>query len=533
MTASENEVQLFNRGEKVLCYEPDQSKHRVLYDSKVLAVYTRKDKQGQIYYGYKIHFQGWSASWDKEVRAPILLKDNEENRKLQRELAAAAQLEKTGGFSYKDTKTPTLPSAKRKRVPKSEEQANDSSPLSQSSLFQKNQKSPANLQDSSANRTRDKSRGRKSLLDESVSGGDATMRNSRKSVRGQGKRKAGKTRLSFNNASEATAKLFHQEDRVMLRISERLREYMEYDYHAISKVGMQHVLPARVPIVTILENFVKQTAVELAIGIKQESLRARNTQSRNAKLEREFDRVMSNVCMLKEVVDGLRIYFEFHLEDHLLYKEEMNYIQEYLTPENLKARRDYLNNVYDAETYDMEVKLTTTPEGENILGGVEYEKQLEKCLVYIVKKIGKGKTNLSHAYDQRDSPYKAAYRLPNEMRGFLCETFSWRLLSAESPPEKSMVFGAPHLARLLVKIPEWLNGSPIPNEKLKDLLPHLGSLINYVENHKAWFDKDNYTKISTEYIVKSDPKSWFDKDNYVGTDTIPKQPIILEGAIDK
>lgn len=140
MTAKENEDQIFNRGERVLCYEPDDSKARVLYASKVtqsqtqkyrlthtthtrhtetsntnakctrrstrvftpknlfssqvLAVYEKRNEKNLRYFDYKIHFQGWSSTWDRIVRASCLLKDNEENRKLQRELAEAAQVQK-------------------------------------------------------------------------------------------------------------------------------------------------------------------------------------------------------------------------------------------------------------------------------------------------------------------------------------------------------------------------------------------------------------------------------------------------------
>ncbi|KAH8302415.1 hypothetical protein KR044_006295 [Drosophila immigrans] len=493
MTARENEVQLFNRGERVLCYEPDPSKARVLYVSKVLAVYERKDDSKRIYFEYKIHFQGWSSSWDRNVRASGLLKDNDENRKLQRELADAAQLQKSGGYTYKDTKTPTLPVTKKPRLTRGghleEQQPVDPLDISQEHTPSQSHK---------------KSSGPKP---QSEGAADAiAMRETRKAARGG--RKGGKSLFSLrtppkdaahnnhNTTSQEEEKLLHQEDRVMLRISERLRGYMEYDYNMICMLGKQHALPARMPIVSILESFVKQRAVELAIGIKQDSSRGRITTSRNARMEREYDRVMSIVCMLKEVVDGLRIYFEFHLEDHLLYKEEQDYALGYLTDENLTHCSNMLNNAYNPINTDVElIRQNTTVNGlgdenEIVFGGIEYMKHRDKYLEYIVK--NSGKNSMALAYDVRNSPYQAADKLPFEMYGFLCETFNWRLLSAESRPEKSMMFGAPHLARLLVKLPEYLNVSPISNEKLEDLLKHLNSFINYLENHEEWFDKENY-----------------------------------------
>ncbi|EDV38851.1 uncharacterized protein Dana_GF24792 [Drosophila ananassae] len=486
MTELKDEVQVFNKGEIVLCYEPDKSKKRVLYTSKVLAVFERTDEHGLRYYDYKIHFQGWRPSYDRSVRASVLLKDSEENRQLQRELAEAAQLQIKGDYSYKGT--PDKPASKKKRSGRGlgtyvEDPALD--PLDTTPIIA-DQEMPSNTRGSGrGNRNnRDNSGGRKEKGSGSAS---ATPEAKIRSTRG-------------GQVEETPMEVLEPEERVMLRISERLREYMEYDYNMVVKLGKQHAMPARIPIVTILENFVKQRAVELAISIKQDSSRARNTQSRNARMELEYDRVMSNVCMLKEVVDGIRIYFEFHVDDHLLYREEKEYAHNYLTDDNMRNCSIALNNSYDYINPNCDTELLSmdgTPVIGNksngvdggILGEIEYEKQLQKCLLYIVKSTGK---NTAHAYDQRTSPFTAAYKLPPEMKGFLCETFTWRLLSAESPPEKSMVFGAPHLARMMIKLPEFLNFSPISNRKLVDLLPHLDSFINYLENHKEWFDKENY-----------------------------------------
>ncbi|XP_001353340.1 protein male-specific lethal-3 [Drosophila pseudoobscura] len=490
MTAKEDEVQVFNKGEKVLCYEPDKSKARVLYNSKVLTVVERRDEHGLRYYDYKIHFQGWRPSYDRAVRASCLLKDTEENRNLQRELAEAAQLQISGGYSYKGT--PSQPPSKKKRLTRVGGNVEDQEPALDTTQGQKEPEVPPTngSQPAAGNRSRENSGGRKA--EKSIGAEELKMRNTR--GHSTGKKPAKKETVEVE-------KYVVQEDRVMLRISERLREYMEYDYNMIVKLGKQHAMPARMPIICILENFVKQRAVELAIGIKQDS--KRNTQSRNARMEREYDRVMSNVCMLKEVVDGLRIYFEFHVEDHLLYKEEKEYAYNYLTDDNLKNVSVKLNSSYDFINPNCDTELISMEGtqggasapgpinnyGSQIINGLEYEKQFQRCLLYIAKSSGK---NTANSYDPRTCPYTAADKLPMEMRGFLRETFKWRLLSAESMPEKSMVFGAPHLARLMIKVPEYLNISPISNQKLEDLLPHLDSFINYLENHKEWFDKENY-----------------------------------------
>lgn len=49
---------------------------------------------------YLIHFQGWNSSWDRCVSEDFVLKDTEENRKLQKDLADKAQLQ-LGAYLYR------------------------------------------------------------------------------------------------------------------------------------------------------------------------------------------------------------------------------------------------------------------------------------------------------------------------------------------------------------------------------------------------------------------------------------------------
>lgn len=131
----------FEEGEKVLCYEPNPLKTKVLYDSKVndnilplfhvsfatfqwtvfVFIFCLGFKSGawkrwprtpnilQVSHPfssecddehptclirgfYELVFQGWNSTWDRYVTDEFILKDTEENRKLQKELAEEAQL---------------------------------------------------------------------------------------------------------------------------------------------------------------------------------------------------------------------------------------------------------------------------------------------------------------------------------------------------------------------------------------------------------------------------------------------------------
>lgn len=82
----------------------------------------------------------------------------------------------------------------------------------------------------------------------------------------------------------------------MLRISERLRQYLEYDYDMIVKYDKQHALPSRIPVVAILEKFVKQTALKMVFTSNQQegAPRRRTAQPRTTdKKEKDVDKIIA------------------------------------------------------------------------------------------------------------------------------------------------------------------------------------------------------------------------------------------------
>lgn len=82
----------------------------------------------------------------------------------------------------------------------------------------------------------------------------------------------------------------------MLRLSERLRQYLEYDHDMIVKYAKQHALPSRMPVVAILESFVKQTALKMVFTSNQTEgpPRRRTTTQRAAeKKEKDVDKIIT------------------------------------------------------------------------------------------------------------------------------------------------------------------------------------------------------------------------------------------------
>ena len=65
----------YKEGERVLCFEPDPTKVRVVYDAKILQISVAMDeKRAKNIHEFLVHFQGWNASWDRFVPLSYLLK---------------------------------------------------------------------------------------------------------------------------------------------------------------------------------------------------------------------------------------------------------------------------------------------------------------------------------------------------------------------------------------------------------------------------------------------------------------------------
>lgn len=76
-------------------------------------------------------------------------------------------------------------------------------------------------------------------------------------------------------------------------------------------------------------------------------------------------------------------------------------------------------------------------------------------------------------------------------RELLQDILAWQILPSGAPAEPSMIYGAVHLSRLIVKLPDFINLTPMmSDDKLKLLLQYLDNFIEYVHQYTkiALFD---------------------------------------------
>ncbi|KPI94219.1 Male-specific lethal 3-like [Papilio xuthus] len=267
----------FSEGERVLCYEPDPTKAKVLYDSKVLEVIESKDKRGRRTVEYLIHFQGWNSSWDRCVSEDFVLKDTQENRQLQRDLAEKSQLQ-LGAYLYrkerkKRVNTTAHPGpAKRARHGRSD--------AGSSTSTQPDEVEPG---------------------DTDLSNGSATSSGSD----------------SGSGSSSDSQQLLPRKPqgfKADIPIPPALRDRLTFDYHLVVKRGRLARLPASPNAAEILESYVKWFA---HTGVWQA------TRTRHAPAQRpDILDVSCRLHLVREVAEGIRIYIDFILGDHLLYKQE-------------------------------------------------------------------------------------------------------------------------------------------------------------------------------------------------------------------
>ncbi|XP_059051729.1 protein male-specific lethal-3 isoform X2 [Achroia grisella] len=553
----------FSEGERVLCYEPDPTKAKVLYDSKVLEVIESKDKRGRRTVEYLIHFQGWNSSWDRCVSEDFVLKDTEENRQLQRDLAEKSQLQ-LGAYLYR---------RERKKGSSSNTGAG-----------------PAK-------------RARHGFSDDGSSS----------STQPDGETGDTDSSTGSGSSSQPHSPPTHSHiGRAHIALPSALRDRLTFDYHLVVKRGRVSALPAAPCAAQILESFVKWFARAGAwhpphpaphtphtpygqntphtphtpnAPHTQQAARAKHDPPRRPDL---LD-VSCRLNLVREVADGLRVYFDFILRRHLLYKQELNqyheicgqFIEEEMPRHIIKTEieEDESNSQDDGTLASAEEDIMSPKmpeyshlppdpvEGEKFSEPPQTDSQEElqdseandKPLIKIepmseesqnntwgsaktregrcttrsgnvARRLRSHKSAVSQSENEEPAPSTSA----GEPRTFetlsssvgssgssLSESWSrpaqatptpatppttrtplsllldkvakWQIIPREGTENlPCRVYGAIHLARLFVKLPDFLNATQMPDFKLKLILKHIDMFVQYLDEHSEWFGETYY-----------------------------------------
>lgn len=527
----------FSEGERVLCYEPDPTKAKVLYDSKVLEVIESKDKRGRRTVEYLIHFQGWNSSWDRCVSEDFVLKDTEENRQLQRDLAEKSQLQ-LGAYLYR---------RERKKGGGSVSNSAGAGPAKRARHGFSDDGSSSSTQP-----------------DDNVEEGVETADTDSSSASGS----SSQPRSPPPNVHVG---------RAHITLPSALRDRLTFDYHLVVKRGRLSQLPATPCAAEILESFVKWFARAGAWATP----RARHDPPQKPDM---LD-VSCRLNLVREVADGLRVYFDFILRGHLLYKQELaqyheicgRFIdeQEEIKKQQLEADDDYedeqmgtedevtaaeedlkspkipeyshlppdpmdadksegeCNNeeasvpktepnekataVSDSTTDDNQVAGSAKPrEGRSATrsGNVARRLRSHKSVVSqseneeptpststgeprlfetMSSSVGSSGSSLSECWARptQSTPAPTTTRTPLSL--LFDKVSKWQIIPREGTEHlPCRVYGAIHLARLFVKLPDFLNATQMPDFKLKLILKHIDMFVQFLDEHSEWFGEVYY-----------------------------------------
>lgn len=474
----------FSEGERVLCYEPDPTKAKVLYDSKVLEVVFNKDGKGRKQIEYLIHFQGWNASWDRCVSEDFVLKDTDENRDLQKQLADKAQIK----LSMKSNRVliggPLFKERKRKRR------------LSET-----------------IRETIEKEKQEREQQEESETSSQTGTTVTEEDERGWPLSEAGSTSGGEDEDEEEEGEAASEDERHFpLVIPDNLRAVLERDYHLINDKNKLLDLPTEKSVLSLLENYVRFFAMRYL---------ARSREKRRTEIK-EKDKCFMTLDLCKEVMDGLRICFDFHIETLLLYAPERRQAERLRT-----AQPVYVNQemdgivpvvVEDRESLDGLCGEKDDLENEMIRVKAEAaQKEEDKAKECGGRRLLRSKRPLSGDSCSNTDRDKGGISMACESgrstpttvtsggstagvssslgRGTLRtlpyaglqhpQLQDWTLLpeAHRYPPPPVLLYGHIHLLRLFVKLPEILFRMNLSEYKKKAISKHLDLFLEYISTH--------------------------------------------------
>ncbi|XP_072288344.1 MSL complex subunit 3-like isoform X1 [Eucyclogobius newberryi] len=537
----------FHKGERVLCFEPDPTKAKVLYDSKVLDVLSGTDEHGRRVPKYLIHFNGWNRSWDRWAAEDHVLSDTEENRKLQRKLARKALGRMKKKAWAKRRRRQSGSKSVLKTLPK-EEDSDDACLISSSDSTDADDSDP-----------------------DSSNSGDSAFSEDINKMR---------VEPDINVKRECEEKTIH----VDINIPDILKKKLEDDCFYINKRKKLVMVPCQTNVVHILESYVKHFAINKAFMANE---RYRRQQASQTSAPQPVSPEKSeDLC--KEMVDGLRITFDFTLPMILLYPCEQAQFKKVSSsrlfiainddsPSSSNVQRERspsppVHNPATPQSTDSQPALsdvsTVTPttaaanptpkrrrhpdmdcinfqsqslrrstrntsgsdrpaEGSSGGGGSATASPQTKRRIVDSPAQPKFFLNLERKTPihsgsssplpltpnkERSGPF---YGLESRRNNELNEVLSWKLTPdnypmTDQPPPPSYLYGSQHLLRLFVKLPEILGKMQIPERNLRALIKHLEQFLRFLaEFHEDFFPESAYVSASEAHYSMKQPRPFY------------------------
>ncbi|XP_057574560.1 male-specific lethal 3 homolog isoform X3 [Hippopotamus amphibius kiboko] len=467
MSASEGMKFKFHSGEKVLCFEPDPTKARVLYDAKIVDVIVGKDEKGRKIPEYLIHFNGWNRSWDRWAAEDHVLRDTDENRRLQRKLArkAVARLRSTGR-KRKRCRLPGVDSV-LKSLPAEEKDENDENSISSSS------------DDSSEEKNEEISE--ESDIEE---------------------------KTEVKEEPELHAKKEMEERTITIEIPEVLKKKLEDDCYYINRRKRLVKLPCQTNIITILESYVKHFAINAAFSA--------NERPRHHHAMPHANMNVHYIPAEKKNQEELSPSPPLLNPSTPQSTESQPPTGEPATPKRRKAEPEALQSLRrstrHSANYDRLSESSASPQPKR--RQQDTSASMPKLFLHLEKKTpvhSRSSSPVPLTPSKEGSTVFAGFegRRTNEIN----EVLSWKLVPdsyppGDQPPPPSYIYGAQHLLRLFVKLPEILGKMSFSEKNLKALLKHFDLFLRFLaEYHDDFFPESAYVAACEAHYSTKNPRA--------------------------
>ncbi|TKS66303.1 Male-specific lethal 3 -like protein [Collichthys lucidus] len=304
-----------NRHESCLIenvYESKRARTCVVFTLQVLDVLIGTDEHGRRIPKYLIHFNGWNRSWDRWAAEDHVLRDTEDNRKLQHKLArkALGRMKRKGWAKRRRRQSGTKSSLKT--LPK-EDDSDDACLISSSESSDGDDSDPESSNSGDSAFSEDINKMVMVIRLASMTYSDSISRNEfsfscQRFVSCLFQR----VEPDINVKRECEEKIVH----VDINIPDVLKKKLEDDCFYINKRKKLVMVPCQTNVVHILESYVKHFAINKAFMANERYRRQQNT-TQSSSPQPVPPEKSEELC--KEMVDGLRITFDFTLPMILLY----------------------------------------------------------------------------------------------------------------------------------------------------------------------------------------------------------------------
>ncbi|XP_023333669.1 male-specific lethal 3 homolog [Eurytemora carolleeae] len=490
----------FDIGERVLCYEPDPKKIKMLYDAKILDLRPSQkgspDEKNRRGFDYFVHFQGWNSSWDRFVADDMLLKDNEDTRKEQRLL-----YEETEEFKMRKDK-----SRKRKSTDKTRASL-DSNPISPvpsdtSSEFKyqmkRGREERMSLLDSEDEEIQFKRNFSEELVNQSREELDYKEEHDPSSSPRENGNDDEPDDEKVEGGVDETEDICTEP--IPLNLPQQLKTGLELDFKFISD-GKLVKLPAQPNIITLLEGYVRNYAINRLSALEKQNQKQHQYRQPEKQESELFEDVIASINIVKEVAEGLRIIIDFHLSTFLLYPQES---EQFIKSKSIRPHMESIERLVSesspipplepiVKTKSNSVKKDSSEEVVKKKPSRKSTKKESECENPLVHGSAGSTASASSGAETPVLPSSNHTQYPQSKKShqILRELYSWKLLPEsvyfEEPVPASLIYGGVHLARFMVKLPDIFLKMRFKNKKLKFISKFIEFLVEYISSQTDIF----------------------------------------------